>query len=159
METPGLAERNLAVQNMLVKDEELLVQGEIHPAIYWKSVAVLIFSLLLSLKVPMLGVVFGVFGLLLLAFAVLSRHFLLIALTNKRVLTRYGILQTDVVAINFSRVESVELERMLPGHLLGYATVVVMGTGQRYIRIPFIANAVEFRRKFDELTLDTEEKG
>lgn len=157
-QSPGLAGRNVAVESMLVKGEQLLVQAEIHPMIYWKAVAVLVFALWVALNVPALGAVFGVFGMCLLAFAVLSRHFLLLALTDKRILTRYGILQTDVVAMKFDKIESVELERMLPGHLFGYATVVVMGTGQRYIRIPFIGNATEFRRAYDNMTLDDDEK-
>ena len=153
-QTPGLAERNTAVEALLVDGEELLVQGQVHPAIYWKSAAVLAVALLVTLKAPPLGVVFGVFGMLMLVFAVLTRHFLLIALTNRRILARYGILQTDVVTVKFDKIESVEMERMLLGHILGYATVVAMGTGQRVIRIPFIANAAEFRRKYDEVTLE-----
>lgn len=154
----SVAERSIAVNNMLVKDEELLVQAVIHRAIYWKSGALLVFSLFLALAIPVLGALLGFFGLVFLSFTILTKHFLLLALTNKRVMARYGVLQTEIVNINFAKIESVELEQMLLGHILGYANVIVMGTGNRYIRIPYIANATEFRKKYDELTLQTSQK-
>jgi len=150
--------REDATATILVKGEKVLVQGIIHPAIYWKGVAVLIFGILLSLKIVQLGILLGVVGLLMLAMAVITKHFLLIALTDRRVLSRYGVVQVDVVAIQFKQIESLELERMLIGQIFGYATVVVMGTGRRTIRVPFIANASEFRQKYDDVTLAENEE-
>ena len=143
-----------AAEAILVEGEEMLVQCRIHGAIYWKSVAVLIFAILLVFQIPVLGAFFGFVGLLMVIGATLTKHFLLLALTNKRVLSRYGVLQVDVVAIQFKQIESIEMERMLPGQIFNYATVVIMGTGRRTIRIPFVANATSFRRKYDEVTLE-----
>lgn len=47
---------------------------------------------------------------------------------------------------------------MPPGQIFGYANVIIMGTGRRYIRIPFVGNAIEFRRMYDELSLKREDK-
>ncbi|HBR69716.1 MAG TPA: hypothetical protein DEA55_10120 [Rhodospirillaceae bacterium] len=149
--------KEAAVKAVLVEGENVLVQGRIHPAIYWKAGAVLIFGLLLSFVIPVMGGFFLLVGLVMAGTATLTKHFLLLALTNKRVLSRYGVLQVDVVAIQFDRIESIEMERMLLGQILNYATVVILGTGQRTIRIPYIANASEFRRKYDDVTL--KEKG
>lgn len=150
--------KDAAVRAILVKGEEILVQGQIHPAIYWKAIAVLVFAILLTFKVHVLGIFFGVVSLIMFITATLTRHFLLLALTNKRVLSRYGVIQVDIVALQFKQIESIELERMLLGQILGYATVVIMGTGRRHVRIPYIANAAEFRRKYDEVTLAEEEE-
>jgi hypothetical protein len=76
--------------------------------------------------------------------------------TSKRILARQGLLQMDVIDIRLSKVESIDLERMLPGHIFGYANVVVMGTGQRLIRVPYIANAEAFRRFYNEMALANE---
>lgn len=86
--------------------------------------------------------------------AMLTKYFLRLALSNKRVLARYGVLQVDVVDVPFNRVESVELERMLPGQIFGYANIIVMGTGNRYIRIPFVANPRAFRRAYNGQVLE-----
>lgn len=144
------------IEKVLVKGEEVLLRAELHGALYWKSVAVLIFSLMLGLMIPTLGILFGVVGALMLIVAILTQHFLLLAVTNKRVLARYGLLQMDVVDIRLSKIESIDLERMLPGHIFGYANVVVMGTGQRLIRVPYIGNAEKFRRFYNEMVLSEE---
>ncbi|MCB1593059.1 MAG: PH domain-containing protein [Alphaproteobacteria bacterium] len=145
------------IKRMLVTGEEVVLRAELHNAIYWKSAAVLILGLLFFVMVAVpLGVLLLVVSVIMFLTAMITKHYLLLAITNKRVLARYGLLQMDVVDIRFSKIESIDLERMLPGHLLGYATVVVMGTGQRFIRIPFIANAEAFRRYHNEITLSGE---
>ena len=141
---------------MLVSDEEVLLRARLHGAIYWKPVAILIFAMFIGLYIPMFGVLFAVVGAFFLCIVVLTQHYLLLAVTNKRVLARYGLLQMDVVDIRLSKIESIDLERMLPGHIFGYANVVVMGTGQRLIRVPYIANAEAFRRFYNELVLAAE---
>lgn len=148
-----------AAKSVLVEGEEILVMADIHPAIYWKAVAVLIFAVLVFIFIaPMLGGFFIFVGSCMMATAALTQHFLLLALTNKRVLARYGILQVEIVGMNYRNIESVESERMLPGHIFGYANIVIQGTGQRYIRIPFVGNATEFRKVYDQISLDREEK-
>ncbi len=144
------------IEKILVKGEEVILRAELHGAIYWRSVAVLIAALLLLLIAPPLGVLFGVVGFIMLCVAILTQHFLLLAVTNKRILARYGLLQMDVVDIRLSKVESIDLERMLTGHIFGYANVVVMGTGQRLIRVPYIRNADAFRRYYNEMVLAEE---
>ncbi len=141
------------IKSVLVKGEEVILRAKLHGAIYWKAVAVLIFALILFLTIPPLGMLLAVFGAILLCVAILTQHYLLLVVTNKRILARYGLLQMDVVDIRLSKVESIDLERMLPGHLFGYASVVVMGTGQRSIRVPYIANADQFRRYYNEMVL------
>lgn len=138
---------------MMVSGEEVVLRAELHNAIYWKSFAVMILAVLFWFIAAPLGYLLFVVSAIMLILGVITKHYLLLAITNKRVLARYGLLQMDVVDIRFSKIESIDLERMLPGHLFGYATVVVMGTGQRFIRIPYIANAEAFRRYHNEITL------
>ncbi len=148
--------RDREVSGMLVKGEEIILRADLHGAIYWKSVAILLFALILLFIIPPLGILFGICGALMLCVAILTQHYLLLMVTNKRVLARYGLLQMDVVDIRLSKIESIDLERMLPGHVFGYASVVVMGTGQRMLRVPFISNAEEFRRYYNEMVLSQE---
>lgn len=144
------------LERMLVSGEEVILRARLHGAIYWKSVAVIIFALFIFFFIPPFGILFGIVGVLMLCIAILTQHYLLLAVTNKRVLARYGLLQMDVVDIRLSKIESIDLERMLPGHLFGYASVVVAGTGQRLIRVPYIANAEYFRRYYNEMVLAEE---
>ena len=149
---------NINLEDILTKGEEVILYGNVHWGLYWKASVVLLFALLVGLLLFVeLGIVLGIAGVLLLSYAVIKKHMLLLILTNKRILVRYGILQVDVVDIRFRNIESVELERMLPAFLMGYSSVIVMGTGNRFIYIPYIANGAAFRRAFNELVLDEEE--
>lgn len=146
------------IKDMLLDGEKIVLRGDVHWGIYWKGAAVCLLGfLVMFFLVFELGVILLVSGAIMLAYAVLKKSVLLLVLTDKRVLVRYGLLQVDVVDMRFKNIESIELERMLPGFLMGYANVVLMGIGQRYIVIPYIANGTVFRRKFNELTLAKEE--
>ena len=144
------------IEKMLVSGEEVILRAQLHWAIYWRSFAILLFAVLLMFVAMPLAMLVGAVGVFMLCVAILTQHFLILAVTNKRVLARYGLLQMDVVDIRLSKVESIDLERMLPGHMLGYASVVVMGTGQRMIRVQYIANAEAFRRYYNEMVLAEE---
>ena len=65
--------------------------------------------------------------------------------------------KVDVVDMRFSKIESVELERMAAGYIMGYSNVVIMGTGNRYVVIPYVANGPEIRQAYNRLTLIDED--
>lgn len=159
-ETPNKRKlRKASIDDMLVKGEEIVDQAVISQFIYWHAAAVLIFAVLVSVFVVFeLGAVLALAAVCMFIYATIKKEILLLVITNKRVLVRYGILQVDVVDIRFSKIESLELERMIPGYLMGYANVVLMGTGQRYVVIPFVGNAPELRRAYNRLTLAEDEE-
>lgn len=143
---------DLRLKDILIRGEKVIVSGEVHWGIYWKSGVLLGFGLLVMIFLIFeIGLILTIAGLIGISWSILMRHLLLLVLTNKRILFRYGILQVDVVDIHFKNIESVELERMLPGFLLGYSNVVVSGIGNRGVIIPYVSNGVEFRRKFNEM--------
>ncbi len=146
------------IEDSLMKGEQVVCRGHIHAGIYWQAVAVFGLALLMGLVAVQLGMLLALSAILMFAYATLKKEILLLVLTNQRVFVRYGILQVDVVDIRFSKIESLELERMVPGYLMGYANVVIMGTGQRYITIPYVGNAGEFRQAYNRLTLEREGK-
>lgn len=148
---------DVTVRDMLAEGEKVVFWGQVHWGIYWKAVAVGTLGLLVMLFVVLeLGVILLIAGAVMGAYAVLKKSILLLVLTDRRLLVRYGLLQVDVVEMKFRNIESIELGRMLPGFLMGYANVIVMGIGQRFIVIPYIANGTQFRRKFNELTAEPE---
>lgn len=139
------------IQALLKEGETVIRVASIHRGIYWKSLAVGILTLIL-LFTPLfnLGVFFALVTVIMFAIATLYRHYLLLVLTDSRVFLRHGILRVDTIQIRHSRIESVETERTIMGQILGYASVVIFGTGSRMTAIPFIADALEFRNELDE---------
>lgn len=136
----------------LGEDESLLSFARIHDAIYWKSVAILLFAILVGLSFAVsLGLFFGFVGGVMLAMAHLARRFLILAATDKRLFVRSGWFYADMIELRYNQIESIEIGSMPTGQIFGYGNVVVTGTGQRRIIVPYVANAVQFRSKVNEI--------
>lgn len=147
------------VESMLVDGESIVEQGVISDGIYWKAGAVFLIAVLFALFLAVeLGIFLAIVVVLMIIYATMLKGILMFVLTDRRIFVRTGILQVDVIDIRFSKIESIELQRMLPGYILGYSNVVVMGTGNRYIVIPYVSNGVEIRRSYNRLTLADEEE-
>lgn len=149
--TAGKIPVPVAVEALLQPEETVLRVAQIHWGIYWKSAAVAIIAFLMLFSILFnLGVFLAGVAVLMFIIASLYKYFLLLVLTDKRVFLRYGILRVDTIQIRHSRIESVETEKTIMGQILGYAAVVIYGTGSRRTAIPFIADALEFRNELDE---------
>lgn len=143
--------------SMLMPDEKIVHQVEISSGIYWKGLTMLVVAILVMLKAFVLGCfLLFVAGIILLV-AHMTKYFLLLAATDKRILVRSGIINLDVIQMRYSKIESVELAWTIMGQLLGYASVVISGTGQRVTIIPYVADAIKFREKMTQILLDKDE--
>lgn len=60
--------------------------------------------------------------------------------------------------MRYDRIESVEIQRTIPGQLLGYATVMITGVGAKLGFIPYLDNAVKIRDVINEILYKREEK-
>jgi len=139
----------------LTEDEALLTVATVHKAIYWKSVAILIFALLLLLTfLQNLGILFILVGGIMLLLAHLTRHFLILAATDKRIFIRSGFFYTDMIELRYAQIESIELGITPIGQMFGYGSVIITGTGQRRIIVPFIADAIQFRTKVNDILVN-----
>jgi hypothetical protein len=143
-----------AAEERLLPGEVIIESAYIHPGIFWKAGAVFVFAVIVAILLPIqLGILLGVVSVIMAIYAIIKKEILMLVVTNKRILARYGILQVDVVDVHFDKIESVELERMLPGYIMGYSNVVIMGTGSRYIVIPYVGNGIAVRRAYNEAVL------
>ncbi len=141
----------------LTEDERLISACNIHEAIYWKGVAVMILGLiLLPTFMFNLGILLLFVGAVMLGLARLTRHFLILAATDKRIFVRSGIIYADMVELRYSQVESVEVGATPIGQVFGYANVVITGTGQRRIIVPFIRDALTFRARVNDILVAKE---
>lgn len=138
----------------LTEDESLISWVRIHGAIYWKAVAVIIFAILLFLWAYQLGFFFLLVGGIMLVLAHLTRHYLILAATDKRVFIRSGFFYADMIELRYSQIESIELGITPIGQVFHYANVIITGTGQRRIIVPFVADAVQFRAKVNDILVN-----
>jgi len=128
------------VNSSLIKDE--LVQYEGKTSI-WSQLPKLIIGLLLM---PFFGI-----GLLLWASAAITYFTTELAITNKRVIAKFGLIRRNTVEMNISKIESIQVGQGIIGRIFNYGTVVVSGAGDPKAPIPGISNPLKFRKNFFEV--------
>ena len=127
--------------------DDSLVAGEtlIHRArVSWWSQ----FALLLLGAVTLVVVV----GLVFLVMAWIKVRSTELAITNKRVIAKFGFIKRHTVEINLDKVEALKVEQGVMGRMLNYGTIFISGAGTSVAPIPDIADPLVFRRKFMEAT-------
>lgn len=139
----------------LAEGERLVTTATIHEAIYWKGVVVAVFGILLIPSFAMqLGFFFIFVGLVMIGLAHLTRSYLVLAATDKRIFIRSGILYADMIELRYAQIESIELGITPIGQMFGYGSVIVTGTGQRRIIVPFVSGAIAFRQKINDILVN-----
>lgn len=73
-----------------------------------------------------------------------------IAITNKRVIAKHGIISTHTLELNLQKIESVGISQGAIGSMFGFGTIIIKGTGGTSEAIGFINNPFEFRKRFQE---------
>lgn len=89
-------------------------------------------------------------GLIVLGFAWVKQRSTELAVTNKRVITKFGFIQRDTVELNIQKVESVQVQQGILGRMLDFGTIVIAGGGNPQAPVPGIRDPMGFRRAFLE---------
>jgi uncharacterized membrane protein YdbT with pleckstrin-like domain len=135
---------------LLRPGENVLSIAAISPGIYWKGLAFWVLALIAAFGDVHLAMYFIAVALVFMLVEYGTKHYLLLAATDRRVLVRSGILNKDIVQLHYSQIESLEVFRTFMGGLLGFANVVITGTGSRRIIVPFVENARDFEDIMDQ---------
>lgn len=118
------------VDNNLIRDEVVVYETKYH----WK-----IFISLKALLTLFIGP----------ALARWSDEFVI---TNKRIICKTGIFSRKTFEMNLNKIESVNVDQSFMGRVLGYGSVTIIGTGGTRESFPDISSAVDFRKKFQEVS-------
>jgi uncharacterized membrane protein YdbT with pleckstrin-like domain len=140
------------IREILRPDEKLLATGNIHWIIYWPAIALMALAVI-SLSVLGLASIVGriIFVLLALAaifFAIkewLQQWITEIAVTDRRVIVKTGLIRRHTAEMNMDKVESVTVYQSVLGRLLGYGSVHVRGTGEGLGHLDYISSPILLR--------------
>jgi uncharacterized membrane protein YdbT with pleckstrin-like domain len=91
-------------------------------------------------------------GLAALISAAIRRATTELVLTDRRIITKRGLISRDTVEMNLAKVESVHVNQSLLGRMLNYGDVTVVGTGSSLEPLVGIARPLELRRKLGEVS-------
>jgi len=127
------------VDSNLIKDEIVLHRGTL--SLWALSGQILLGVLLL----PLAGI-----GLIFLIAALIKYKTTELAVTNKRVITKIGLISRHTLELNLSKAESIQINQSLLGRLCNYGSLQINGTGMAHAPINGIRLPLEFRRQFME---------
>ena len=70
-----------------------------------------------------------------------------LAITNKRVLSKLGLIYRTTHELRLDKIESVSVDQSIFGRIFSYGTLEVSGTGGNVTPISGIAHPIQFRRE------------
>jgi len=127
------------VEDALIKDEKVIYTGNIS---LWSLTS------LIALGILLLSV-FGL-GLIFLAAAYIRYKTTELAITNKRIIAKFGFIRRQTVELNINKVESLQVNQSILGRIFDFGTLIISGAGNPQAPIPGISDPMAFRRAFME---------
>jgi uncharacterized membrane protein YdbT with pleckstrin-like domain len=80
----------------------------------------------------------------------LARSSTELAITDHRLIAKYGLLSTHSIEIRYSKIETVRVTQGIIGRLFSYGDIIVTGTGSTFDPIQGIADPLAFRTALGE---------
>lgn len=127
------------INQVLTKDERVLHLG--HTSLW--SLAFLIILGFIFLFAFGLGLVFWII-------VYIKYKTTELAITNKRVIAKFGFISRRTIEINIQKIESIQVDQGILGRIFNYGTLVVSGAGSPQAPIPGISDPIQFRKAFVE---------
>ncbi len=129
------------VDTVLISGETVLHRGRVS---LWPH------ALKIALGIALLPA-FGL-GLIFLVWVFVIYKTTEVAITNKRVIAKFGFVSRRTVEINLQKIESIQVDQNVLGRFLGYGTINVAGAGTPSLTVPRIKDPLQFRKRFMEAT-------
>lgn len=126
------------VEDALIEGETILHQGRVSWWSVWH---------LLAVGLVLLPVAVGIVFLVWAWIRVKSTE---LAITDKRVIAKFGFISRSTMEISIQKVESIQVQQSLIGRMLDFGTLIISGTGTSHAPIPSISDPMAFRRAFLE---------
>lgn len=144
------------VTRVLQPGETVVHLSRIHPIIFlpavlWFAAALVLFIAAMSLTGDYriggeaLAVFAIIFGLAAGIPALIRRATTELAVSDRRVIYKSGVLARHTLEMNRSKVESVDVDQSILGRVFGYGTVVLRGTGGSSEPMDAISAPLAFR--------------
>ena len=145
------------IDDILQPGEKVLYSTNAHWIFYWPAIAAwlvaiafLVLSHLMVAGTPVLlclalAAIAAVFALYKMLTAWFHRWTTETDVTNLRVVHKTGFIKRRTFEMSLDKVESVDVNQSIPGRLLNYGDVTILGVGEGKETISTIASPLEFR--------------
>lgn len=126
--------------------EGALIQGE--KVVYEGTISVWSLAPLIAVGVMLMPFV-GI-GLILWVMAFVRYKTTELAVTNKRVVAKFGFIRRNTIELNIHKVESIQVHQGILGRIFNFGSLVISGAGNPQAPIPGISDPMVFRKVFME---------
>jgi uncharacterized membrane protein YdbT with pleckstrin-like domain len=89
-------------------------------------------------------------GLVVILAGLVRRNATEMAVTNRRVVIKTGLASRKTIEMLLNKVESIEVSETTVGRMLGYGTIVVIGTGGTPEPFHKVAHPLQFRSQVQQ---------
>ena len=96
------------------------------------------------------GVALLICGVVAILLGMVRRNATEMAVTNRRVVIKTGLASRKTIEMLLNKVESIEVSETAFGRMLGYGTIVVIGTGGTPEPFHKVAHPLEFRSQVQQ---------
>jgi uncharacterized membrane protein YdbT with pleckstrin-like domain len=127
------------VQTVLQPGEKIIRLGRLHWIVYWPAILLFAFGILVvawlwsagfgEVTISTAIIVFGVLFVYFFVRAWFERWITEIAVTDRRIIYKRGLIYRHTEEMNMSMVSSVDVNQSILGRVLDYGNVHVVGTG------------------------------
>jgi uncharacterized membrane protein YdbT with pleckstrin-like domain len=142
------------VQRVLQPGEQIRQISSTHWILYWPGVAVALLAVVAywfsEIRLLTGFWRYTAYALALVAVVLLIRQWLRwwvteIAVTNRRVIYKKGLIRRQTNEMNMDKVESAKIDQSIFGRILDYGNVTILGTGEGFETLRTIASPIELR--------------
>ena len=132
--------------SVIQPNKTVLATGKTHWFIYIVPGFKLVVAVVLMFVAPIVfGAALFALGLVLLAKAWLYSFSTELAVTSRRVITKFGFIRRTTVELRHDKVESMHVEQSILGRIFDFGSIVITGSGGTHAPIPYIAHPLQFR--------------
>jgi uncharacterized membrane protein YdbT with pleckstrin-like domain len=144
------------VSKILQPDETVVYKTGPHWRVYASAILFLILTVVLVIVSLRVGTEYSEAVLIAAAICAIvtlvawlrgfiERYFTELAVSDRRVIYKRGILRRHTIEMNMSKVESVDVDQTILGRMLGYGVVTIHGTGGGVETLANIDDPLTFR--------------
>jgi uncharacterized membrane protein YdbT with pleckstrin-like domain len=143
------------VREVLQPGEEIRFRTNVHWLVYLPAMVMFVLGIAFALwytaapsqhlTLLILSGLSAVPGFLLFIAAWLKRFGTEIAVTDRRVIYKTGLVQRDTTEINMAKIESVDVSQSILGRVFDFGTLTIRGTGETIEELRNIASPLQFR--------------
>ena len=145
------------LESNLGRDEQIISKAEVNFATTLSDIIIgMIAGAVVSLFIPIMGIVITI--AIIILFSNLRKKNTELGLTNKKVMGKYGLINTKIMDSPINKINSITVEQGLGGKIFGYGKIVISTSSGGY-SFNFIKNADSFRSAvMEQIDLFDEER-